>query len=115
MSSKDIASHVPVFINQDFWFWKEKMENYLGTQRLLGYALSQCQRPVAAIAAQPTQAKLVAMADWDEIDLQVKSMIAMCLSTNLRTLLGTTSVATWMNLNQRYGVCYEQYVSSFLL
>jgi hypothetical protein len=47
---------------------------------------------------------LVAMADWDEIDHQVKSMIAMRLSTNLRTLLGTTSVATWTNLDQRYGV-----------
>jgi hypothetical protein len=44
------------------------------------------------------------MADWDEIDLQVKSMIAMRISMNLRTLLGTTSVATWTNLEQHYGV-----------
>jgi hypothetical protein len=71
---------------------------------LLGYVLGQCQRPVAADAAQPTQAELVAMADWDKIDLQVKSMIAMHLSTNLRTLLGTTSMATWMSLDQRYGI-----------
>jgi hypothetical protein len=35
------------------------------------------------------------MADWDEIDLQVKFVIAMRLSTNLRTLLGTMSAATW--------------------
>jgi hypothetical protein len=104
MSSKDITLHVPLFIGQDFRFWKEKMEDYLGAQRLLGYVLGQCQRPVAAIAAQPAQAKLVAMADWDEIDLQVKSMIAMRLSTNLRTLLGTTSAAMWTNLDQRYGV-----------
>jgi hypothetical protein len=101
MSSKDIASHVPVFIGQDFQFWKEKMEDYLGAQRLLGYALGQHQRPVTANMAQPTQAELVAMADWDKINLQVKSMIAMCLSTNLRTLLGTMSVA---NLNQRCGI-----------
>jgi hypothetical protein len=65
MSSKDITSHVPLFIGQDFRFWKEKMEDYLGVQRLLGYALSQCQRPVAANVAQPTQAELVAMADWE--------------------------------------------------
>jgi hypothetical protein len=104
MSSKDITLHVPLFIGRDFWFWKEKMEDYLGAQRLLGYALGQCQRPVAAIVAQSTQAELVAMADWDEIDLQVKSMIAMRLSTNLRTLLGTTSAAMWTNLDQRYGV-----------
>jgi hypothetical protein len=104
MSSKDITLHVPLFIGQDFWFWKEKMEDYLGAQRLLGYVLGQHQRPVAANAAQPTQAELVAMADWNKIDLQVKSMIAMHLSTNLRTLLGTTSVAMWTNLDQRYGV-----------
>jgi hypothetical protein len=80
------------------------MEDYLGAQRLSGCALGQCQRQVAANAAQPTQAELVAMADWDKIDLQVKSMIAKHLSTNLRILLGTTSMATWMNLDQRYGV-----------
>jgi hypothetical protein len=104
MSSKDIASHVPMFVSQDFRFWKESMTDYLGAQRLLGYALGQRQRPVTAIAAQPTQAELMAIADWDEIDLQVKSMISMRLSSNLRTLIGTTSVATWTNLEQRYGV-----------
>jgi hypothetical protein len=54
--------------------------------------------------AQPTQAKLTAQADWDEIDLQVKSMISMRLSSNLRTLIWTMSAATWMNLEQCYGV-----------
>jgi hypothetical protein len=63
MSSKDIASHVPMFIGQDFRFWKESMTDYLGAQRLLGYALGQCQRPVTANTAQPTQAELVAIAD----------------------------------------------------
>jgi hypothetical protein len=104
MSSKDIALHVPMFVGQDFRFWKKSMTDYLGAQRLLGYALGQRQRPVAANVVQPTQAELVAMADLDEIDLQVKSMISMRLSTNLRTLIGTTSVATWTNLDQRYGV-----------
>jgi hypothetical protein len=41
-------------------------------------------------------------------------MIAMHLSTNLRTLLGTTSAVTWTNLDQRYGIphftgIYEDY------
>jgi hypothetical protein len=80
------------------------MTDYLGAQRLLGYALGQRQRPVAAIAVQPTQAKLTAIADWDEINLQVKSMISMRLSSDLRTLIGTTSMATWTNLEQCYGV-----------
>jgi hypothetical protein len=104
MSSKDIASHIPMFVSQDFHTWLEKMMDYLGSQRLLGYALGQHQRPVAANVAQPTQAKLVAIADWDKIDLQVKSMISMRLSTNLKTLIGTMSAATWTNLDQCFGV-----------
>jgi hypothetical protein len=63
MSSKDIASHIPMFVGQDFRFWKESMTDYLGAQRLLGYALGQRQQPVAANVAQPTQAEVVAMAD----------------------------------------------------
>jgi hypothetical protein len=69
MSLKDIASHVPMFISQDFCTWLEKMMDYLGSQRLLGYALGQHQRPVAAIVAQLAQAELMAQADWDKIDL----------------------------------------------
>jgi gag-polypeptide of LTR copia-type len=49
---------------------------------------------------------LTAQADWDEINLQVKSMISMQLSTNLRTLIGTMSAATWTNLDQCYGVLH---------
>jgi hypothetical protein len=104
MSSKDIASHVPMFVGQDFRFWKEHMTDYLGAQRLVGCALGQHQRPVAANVVQPTQAELVAQADWDKINLQVKSMISMRLSTNLRTLIGTTSAAMWTALEQCYGV-----------
>jgi hypothetical protein len=47
---------------------------------------------------------LTAQADWDEIDLQVKSMISMRLSSNLRTHIGTTSAATWMSLEQCFGI-----------
>jgi hypothetical protein len=65
-----------MFISQDFRFWKESMMDYHGAQRLLGYVLGQRQRPVAAIAAQPTQAELVAMADWDKIEGQVHDLHA---------------------------------------
>jgi hypothetical protein len=104
MFSKEIALLVPLFVGQDFRTWVEKMTDYLGAQRLLGYALGQRQRPVAAIVAQPTQAELTAQADWDKIDLQVCSMISMRLSSNLRTLIGTMSAATWTALDQCYGV-----------
>jgi hypothetical protein len=106
MSSKDIASHVSIFVGQDLWSWKEQMMDYLGAQRLLGYALGQCQRPVAANVAQPTQAKLMAQADWDKIYFQVKSMISRRLSANLRTHIGTTSAAMWTSLEQCYGISH---------
>jgi hypothetical protein len=115
MSFKDIASHVSVFICQDFRSWKEQMTDYLGAQRLLGYVLGQHQRPVTANVAQPTQAKLMAQADWDEIDLQVKSMISMWLSSNLRTHIGMTSAATWMSLEQRYGIPHFTKTMSLLI
>jgi hypothetical protein len=104
MSSKDIALHVPLFVGQDFHTWVEKMTDYLGSQRLLGYALGHRRRPVTAIVAQPTQAKLTAQTDCDKIDLQVHSMISMRLSSNLRTLIRTTSTAMWTALDQCYGV-----------
>jgi hypothetical protein len=39
MSSKDIASHIPLFVSQDFHTWVKRMMDYLGSQRLLGYVL----------------------------------------------------------------------------
>jgi hypothetical protein len=93
-----------MFVSQDFCTWLKKMTDYLGSQKLLGYTLGQRQEPVAANVVQPTQAELMAMADWDKIDLQVKSMISMRLSTNLKTLIGTMSAAMWTNLDQHYSV-----------
>ena len=103
MSSKDVSSLVPVFVGQDYRSWKEKMSDYLGSQKLLGYALGQRTRPVAANAAQPTQPELTAQADWDETDLQVKSLIALRLSSNLRTHIGATSEETWTSLSNTFG------------
>ena len=97
MSSKDVASLVPVFVGQDFRSWKEKMSDYLGSQRLLGYPSGQRQRPVAANMVQPTQPELMAQADWDETNLQVKSLIA------LRTHIGTMSEETWTSLDTMFG------------
>jgi hypothetical protein len=103
-TSKEITSLIPIFVSQDFRSWKEKMMDYLGSQKPLGYVLYQCQRPVTANVAQPTQAELTAQADWDETDLQICSMISMWLSSNLRTLIGTTSAAMWMALDQHYSI-----------
>ena len=77
--------------------------DYLGSQKLLDYALGQHTRPVAANMAQPTQPELTAQADWDETDLQVKSLIALRLSSNLRTHIGMMSKETWMSLSNTFG------------
>ena len=99
MSSKDVTLLVPVFVGQDFHSWKEKIMDYLGSQKLLGYELGQRQRPVTANVAQPTNAELTAQAEWDETDLQVKSLIALRLSSNLRTHIGTS-------LDQAFGTLH---------
>ena len=52
---------------------------------------------------QPTQPELMAQADWDETNLQVKSLIALRLSSNLRTHIGTTSEETWTSLDTTFG------------
>jgi hypothetical protein len=59
-ASKEITLLVFVFVGQDFRSWLEKMLDYLGSQRLLGYVLGQHQKPATANVAQPTQAKLTA-------------------------------------------------------
>ena len=53
---------------------------------------------------QPTSAKLTAQAEWDKTDLQVKFLLALRLSSNLRTHIGMMSAQTWMSLDQAFGV-----------
>ena len=102
-SSKEVSSLVPVFNGQDFRSWQQKMRDYLGSQKLWGYAAGTCVRPSPANAGAPTAAESTAMADWDECDLQVTSLIALRLSPNFRTHLGTTAAATWTSLDTTFG------------
>jgi hypothetical protein len=102
-SSKEISSLVPIFNGQDFRSWQQKMRDYLGSQKLWGYAAGTRGRPSPAVAGAPTPAELTAIADWDETDLQVISLIALRLSPNLRTHLGTTAAITWTSLDMTFG------------
>ena len=43
MSSKEVAQLIPIFVGQDFRSWKEKMTDYLGSQKLLRFVLGQRQ------------------------------------------------------------------------
>ena len=80
--------------------------DFLGSQHLLGYVTSARPCPAAANPVAVTVAEQAAMADWDEIDLQVKSLIVLRLSPNLCTHLGTTSEETWDSLENTFGVSH---------
>src|SRR5271154_3837660 len=103
MSSKDISNLVPVFNSQDFRAWQQKMKDYLGSQKLWGFAAGTRVIPTPANPAAITAAEQAAIDDWLETDLQVSSLIALRLSTNLRTHLGATSAITWTSLDTTFG------------
>ena len=51
-------------------------------------------------------AEQAAQAEWDKIDLQVKSLIVLRLSPNLCTHLGNTAEKTWDSLENTFGVSH---------
>lgn len=108
-SSNGVEKMVPLFDGRDFRLWQEKMSDYLKSQRLWRYANGVNTRPVPAIAAAPTAVELAAMNLWDETDEQVLGILALRLSPNLRTHLGTaaavpsTSAQVWTSLNNTFG------------
>ena len=77
--------------------------DFLGSQHLLGYVTGAHHCPAAANPAAVMVQEQAAMADWDEVDLQVKSLIALRLSSNLCTHLDTMSQATWDSLETTFG------------
>ena len=88
-SNKDLTSLVPIFNGAEFRMWKERMSDFLGSQCLFGYASGTRTRP-----AGNTPADLAAQADWDKVNHQIISLIALRLSPNLRT--HSTAALTWM-------------------
>ena len=91
MSSKDVTQLAPLFNGADYRTWKERMGDFLGSQRMLGFINGNQPRPQAADAANPTNAEQAFMSQWDEDDMVIRSYIALRLSPNLRTHLGTTA------------------------
>ena len=106
MSSKEVAQLVPLFTGTDYLAWKERMGDYLGSQCMLGFINGNRPAPVAADPANPTAAEQAAIAQWGDNDMQVKSLIALRLSLNLRTHLGVTAQETWESLENTFGVSH---------
>ena len=106
MSSKEIGQLVPLFNGAEYHTWKERMTNFLGSQHLLGYVTGAHPCPVEAAAGQPMVAEQAMQTEWDKNDLQVKSLIGLRLSPNLRTHMGTTSQQTWDSLENTFGVSH---------
>ena len=105
-SSKEINALVPLFNSAEYHAWKERMTDFLGSQHLLGYVTGARPHFVEAAPGQPMAAEQAAQDDWDEYDLQVKSLIGLRLSPNLCTHMGTTSQATWDSLENTFGVSH---------
>ena len=106
MSSKELAQLIPLFTGVDYHAWKERMGDYLGSQHMLGFISGNQQRPVEADPANPTAAERTAIAQWEDDDMQVKSLIALRLSPNLHTHLGVTAQETWESLENTFGVSH---------
>ena len=88
-SSNGVDKLVLVFDGWDFRLWQEKNSDYFKSQWLWKYISGAFPHPAPADAAAPTVAETAAMAEWDEIDEQVHAIIAMRLSSNLWTHLGS--------------------------
>ena len=106
MSSKDVSQLIPLFNGADYRAWKERMGDFLGSQHMLGFINGNWPMPQAADPANPTAAKQAAIAQWDEDDTVIKSYIALRLSPNLCTHLGTTAQGTWESLENTFGVSH---------
>ena len=106
MSSKDVAQLVPLFNGADYHAWKERMGDFLGSQCILGFINGNQPRPQAANPANITADERAAGAQWDEDDTVIRSYIALRLSPNLRTHLGTTAQETWESLENTFGVSH---------
>ena len=106
MSSKDVAQLVPLFNSVDYRAWKERMGDSLGSQHMLGFINGNRPMPVAADPANPTAAEQAAIAQWLEDNMVIRSLIALRLSPNLHTHLGTTAQQTWESLENTFGVSH---------
>ena len=90
-SSNGVDKLIPVFNGQDFCLWQEKISDFFKSQRLWKYVSGAFPCPTPAAAGALTAAETAAIAEWDEIDKQVHAIIAMHLSSNLWTHLGSAS------------------------
>ena len=106
MSSKDVTQFVCLFNSADYRTWKERMGDFLGSQHMLGFINGNRLRPLAADPANITTDERAAMAQWDEDDTVIRSYIALRLSPNLCTHLGTTAQETWESLENTFGVSH---------
>ena len=98
----------PSLTGANFRAWQQSMGDYLKSQKLWCHATGIVTRPVAANPAAPMAAELQLQGTWDETDDQIKGILGLRLSPNLRTHLGTTAaLATasqaWTSLETTFG------------
>ena len=99
---------VTIFAGANFRAWQQSMGDYLKSQKLWHHATGIVTHPVAATPAAPMPAELQLQGTWDETDDQIKGILGVRLSPNLRTHLGTTAAPAmasqaWISLETTFG------------
>ena len=90
-NNNTLNTTITVFASANFRAWQQSMGDYLKSQKLWRHATGVVTRPVAVDPAAPTAAELQLQGIWDKTDDQIKGILGLRLSPNLRTHLGTTA------------------------
>jgi len=107
-NNNTLNTTVTVFAGANFCAWQQSMGDYLKSQKLWRHATGIVTRPVAANPQAPTAAELQLQGVWDETDDQIKGILGLRRSPNLRTHLGTTAAPAtatqaWASLETTFG------------
>ena len=107
-NNNTLNTTITVFAGMIFRAWQQSMGDYLKSQKLWRHATGVVTCPVAANPTAPTAAELQLQGTWDETDDQIKGILGLRLSPNLRTHLGTTAAPAtasqaWTSLETTFG------------
>ena len=86
-NNNTLNTTVTVFASANFHAWQQSMGDYLKSQKLWHHVTGIVTCPVAVNPAAPTAAELQLQGVWDKTDDQIKGILGLRLSPNLRTHL----------------------------
>ena len=107
-NNNTLNTTISVFTGMNFRAWQQSMGDFLKSQKLWCHATGIVTHPVEVVPGAPTAAELQLQGTWDETDDQIKGILGLRLSPNLRTHLGTngahaTVAQSWTSLETTFG------------